>query len=465
MAAKVALQQLVLLAATITLVDMSSTTMGSSSMDCPSSIYDHTVNSKGAIKFPVFHRNHPCLRMTSAKQNIEHQHVEAAERSIDVIQDRSINPSLFLMPINLGTPPVMNLVAIDTGSSLSWVQCQPCKPSCHHQDAKAGQIFDPSDSRTYRTARCVSAECSVIKHDLMLQTGNCMGKEDACLYLVTYGARVHYTVGKVAWDNLIIGSGTTTTKEDDDTRFSFSFLFGCSLAVHYPLYEAGIIGFGTGTMSFFEQVSRQSRLINYKAFRYCFPSDEATEGYMILGDYNRQGVDGYTPLFPSGIMTRTYSLTMEGLVANGQVIVVAPSDMVVDSGSTMTFLAQHTIRRLDKVMTEAMASMLGYQRSYTSDPNRLCFISEADSLNWKGKHTVFTNWSGLPTVEMAFSGAAALAFPPKNLFYNDRVLGLCMTFGHEPRIPVQVLGNVATRSFETIFDIQGKLFGFRYSAC
>jgi hypothetical protein len=152
---------------------------------------DHTINTEGAIEFPVFHKNHPCLRLMRSSSDP----IEAQATMIDVIEDSSINAFLFLMPIKLGTPPIMNLVAIDTGSTLSWVQCQPCEPHCHDQAAEAGQIFDPTKSTTFRHARCISRDCFSIKHELIrLQSANCMEKEDTCLYTMSFGGD---TTGKV----------------------------------------------------------------------------------------------------------------------------------------------------------------------------------------------------------------------------------------------------------------------------
>jgi hypothetical protein len=173
------------------------------------------------MKFPVFHRNHPCV---GSKGTPDDQ--MKADTSIDLIEDTNINKFLFLMPINIGTPPVMNLVGIDTGSTLSWVQCRPCEPHCHKQAAKAGQIFDPSRSTTFRRAGCKSRECFVVKDALKLEFANCMEKVNTCLYSMIYGGGWAYTAGKVVWDNLIIG-----------TNISLSFMFGCSLDVEYGNYK------------------------------------------------------------------------------------------------------------------------------------------------------------------------------------------------------------------------------------
>lgn len=411
---------------------------------------DHVVNAEGAIQIPVFHKNHPCLRLKRSAS------VETS--AIDVIRDSSINDFAFLMPIKVGTPPVINLVAIDTGSTLSWVQCQPCKQHCHKQDTKAGQIFDPSNSTTFRTAHCKSRECLDIKDGLGLDFANCMEKEDTCLYSMTYGSRWAYTAGKVAWDNFIVGS-------EQNTIINSILLFGCSLDVEYSHYEAGILGFGTSIFSFFEQISE---LINYKSFSYCLPSEEiVNKGYMILGDYNRQGVDGYTHMFASQ-QTPTYSLIMTGInVANGQSLMATgtSSEMIVDSGSFWTFLFPGTFNRLDEAITQAMAP-LNFTRDYIRGPSYICFISQADLHNFKGRHTVFRDWSTLPTMVMTFAGGLVTPpLQPKNLFHNDPEFGLCMNFRKTGAITFQVLGNRVTGSFETIFDIPSKRFGFRYGAC
>lgn len=141
--------------------------------------------------------------------------------------------------------------------------------------------------------------------------------------------------------------------------------------------------------------------------------------------------------------------------------------MVVDSGAMWTIVSRDTFRRLDEVITEAMAP-LGYFRSSTgrsASRRMICFISRADEYNYKSKQTLFSNWSSLPLMEIVFAGAAALPLPPKNLFYNDPDYGLCMTIIQDDTFDIQILGNRVTRSFETIFDIQGNIFGFRSAAC
>ncbi|TVT98996.1 hypothetical protein EJB05_55625, partial [Eragrostis curvula] len=394
------------------------------STGCPSSIYDHTVNKDGGIEFPVFHRNHLCARSFGAAGEMD----QTMGTSINVIGDSSVNSFAFLMPIVLGTPPIMNLVAFDTGSTLPWVQCRPCTVKCHDQLPKAGQIFDPSKSSTFRSVPCLSRDCLELKSTLRLELATCRERENSCLYSLTYGDGWASTVGKVGRDKLLIGH---------DEALIFELMFGCSLDTVYSDYEAGIIGFGSSKFSFFEQVSTR---INYKAFSYCLPSDEAQKGYMILGDYNRGSVDEYTALFPSSGRP-TYSLTMNGLIVNGHNLIASSSEMIVDSGSWWTILSPDTFDLLDEVITEALA-FLDYQRSYERGSQYICFISRADSLNWRGVHTAFSDWSSLPLVEITFAGTASLTVPAENLFQNNEKHGLCTSFlrGSNNMLP-QVLGN------------------------
>jgi hypothetical protein len=80
------------------------------------------------------------------------------------------------------------------------------------------------------------------------------------------------------------------------------------------------------------------------------------------------------------------------------------------------------------------------------------------------------DWSDLPTVEMRFTGRAALKLPPQNLF-DQRLVDserlLCLPF--QPRdggvSGVQILGNKITRSFRVVLDLQARMIGFQPNAC
>ncbi|CAN1332253.1 Aspartyl protease UND [Linum perenne] len=69
---------------------------------------------------------------------------------------------VFLVSFSIGLPPVCYLAIMDTSSSLTWIQCLPCK-ACYKQKS---QIFDPSRSSTYAKLPCASRSCDYIDSHL-----------------------------------------------------------------------------------------------------------------------------------------------------------------------------------------------------------------------------------------------------------------------------------------------------------
>lgn len=56
----------------------------------------------------------------------------------------------FLVNLSIGSPPVTQLVVVDTGSSLLWVQCLPCI-NCFRQSSS---WFDPLKSTSFKILGC-----------------------------------------------------------------------------------------------------------------------------------------------------------------------------------------------------------------------------------------------------------------------------------------------------------------------
>ncbi|KAM3316412.1 hypothetical protein ACQJBY_034491 [Aegilops geniculata] len=420
----------------------------SSCTGCPSSTFDHVVNSDGALEFPLFHRDHPCVQQhylghRRSSGNIVQKDVPLP---IDLIRNDSINNFLFLMPIKLGTPPVWNLVAVDTGASLSFVQCETCTLRCHKQP-DAGEIFDPSKSSSLRRVRCSEKFCDLIHRALRLQTKACLEEENNCLYTMTFGGSSTYSTGKLVRDRLAIGQYAK--------GYSFpSFLFGCSLDTEYNQYEAGILGFADEPFSFFEQVAP---LVGYKAFSYCFPSDKRKAGYLSIGNYSRVSSASYTPLFLA-FRRSTYALKLDEVVVNGVALDTTPAEMIVDTGAKWTILLAHTFDQLDTVITEAMKP-LKYNRNNLKGSEYMCFENDL--------FQPFNNWTALPAVELKFDMGVTLTLPPRSSFLIDKDFGVCSYFMRDSGLTsgVQILGNSMTRSVGVTFDIQGGRFAFRNGDC
>lgn len=379
------------------------------------------LNKDGAFQFPVFHRKHPCLSSLIHPTNVP------AEPS-PVVGNHEIHEGKFFMDISLGTPPVANLVTVDTGSTLSWVVCQRCQISCHTTAPEAGSVFDPDKSTTYELVGCSSRDCADVQRSLVAPFG-CIEETDTCLYSLRYGSGPsgQYSAGRLGTDKLTLASSSSIID---------GFIFGCSGDDSFKGYESGVIGFGGANFSFFNQVARQT---NYRAFSYCFPGDHTAEGFLSIGAYPKDELV-YTNLIPHFGDRSVYSLQQIDMMVDGNRLQVDQSEytkrmMVVDSGTVDTFLLGPVFDAFSKAMASAMQA-----KGFLSDTvgTETCFRPNGgDSVD-----------SGdLPTVEMRFIGTT-LKLPPENVFHDllpshDKI---CLAF--KPDVAgvrnVQILGNKAT---------------------
>ncbi|KAJ4975585.1 hypothetical protein NE237_000691 [Protea cynaroides] len=136
----------------------------------------------------------------------------------------------YLISLNIGTPPQVIQVYMDTGSDLTWVPCGnltfDCMDCDDYRSYKAMATFSPSQSSSASRDLCTSPFC--IDYDLL--RGSCPRPCPSFSY--TYGA------GGIA-----IGSLTR-----DNLRVHGILFFGCvGVTYREPI---GIVGFGKGTLSF-----------------------------------------------------------------------------------------------------------------------------------------------------------------------------------------------------------------------
>ena len=76
----------------------------------------------------------------------------------------SLGTANYIVTVGFGTPKVDLSLAFDTGSDLTWTQCEPC-PNCYQQQET---IFDPSKSTSYANVSCTAEECTLPRS----KTGN-----------------------------------------------------------------------------------------------------------------------------------------------------------------------------------------------------------------------------------------------------------------------------------------------------
>ncbi|XP_044485079.1 aspartyl protease family protein At5g10770 [Mangifera indica] len=333
-------------------------------------------------------------------------------------------------------------VIVDTGSDLTWVQCQPCKLCYNQQDP----LFNPSVSPSYKQILCNSSTCK----SLEVATGNsgvCGANPPTCNYYVIYGDG-SYSRGELARESLNLG--TTAVKD---------FVFGCGRN-NRGLFggASGLLGFGRSDISLVSQTSS----IFGGLFSYCLPSTEAgASGSLILGRnysvYRNSTPFSYTRMIPNPQLTTFYFLNLTSISIGG----VALQDpgfgkfpgILIDSGTVISRLPPGIYRALKAEFSKQFSeypSAPGYSILDT------CYnLSSYEEVN-------------VPIMKFQFEGNSALQVDVRGMFYfvksdaSQVCLALAsLSFEDE----IAIIGNYQQRNQRVIYDTKESKVGFAAETC
>ncbi|TVU28292.1 hypothetical protein EJB05_19803, partial [Eragrostis curvula] len=399
-------------------------------------------SSSVGTTLPLRHRHGPCSPVSSKKMPTLEEILQRDELRAAYIQRKfsratgggsvqqtdatvpttlgtSLNTLEYVITVGLGSPAATQTMLIDTGSDVSWVQCQPCS-QCHDQ---ADALFDPSASSTYSPFSCSSGACA----QLGQEGAGCTSSQ--CQYQVQYGDG-STTTGTYSADTLKLGSSSVN-----------SFQFGCSnVESGFNDQTDGLMGLGGGAQSLVSQTAGTFG----KAFSYCLPASPGSSGFLTLG----AGTSGFvkTPMLRSSQPT-FYGVLLQAIRVGGKQLNIPSSvfsgGAIMDSGTVITRLPQAAYSALSSAFK---AGMKQYPSAPSSGLLDTCF-------NFDGQTSIT-----LPSVQLVFSGGAVV-----NLDGNGIILDNCLAFagGGNPSI----IGNVQQRTFEVLYDVGGRSVGFRAGAC
>ncbi|XP_057465817.1 aspartic proteinase CDR1-like [Actinidia eriantha] len=346
----------------------------------------------------------------------------------------------YLMKLSIGTPPFEILGIADTGSDLTWTQCEPCT-QCYNQNAP---LFDPQNSSTYSELSCQSQPCQA------LPTSSC--DEDACQYRMTYGDQ-SYSVGTLAAETFTLGSASGRAVSIPN------MVFGCGHNDEGTFNETamGIIGLGGGSVSL---ISQLSDAINGK-FSYClsgFNTDDTIKSKINFGDIALVSGSGVvsTPIGSKEIST-FYYLTLESITVGNKSLAYETKikysgdddgqqgNIIIDSGTTLTLLPGDLYEKLESEVKQAI------KNEPSANPQGalgLCYghISIDD----------------LPNMTFKFIGAE-LELSPTNTFVQNGEL-ICLAI-----IPsdmgIAIFGNLGQMNFLIGYDLVKKQVSFMPTDC
>ncbi|KAI4312590.1 hypothetical protein MLD38_037395 [Melastoma candidum] len=294
----------------------------------------------------------------------------------------------YLINVTIGTPPVSIVAIADTASDLIWTQCLPCD-DCFPQEAP---LFNPRASSTYAEVDCNSDECHVV----------------------------------------------------DRTN--------CSTRVF--IHTSGIVGLSPGDASLVSQIGGNERT----HFAYCLVPFFSTSKYtskLTFGSDALLAGQGIvtTPLIIKS-ETLYYHVTLEGTSINGKKFEVSgstepdaePGNMIIDSGTTLTWLPSNLYRQIEPAVSAAID--LPRAKDPISGYN-LCYRSSGVL-------------KGAPSITMHFTGAD-VALNWYNAFFELDENITCFSFVPTDGLPVY--GNMAQTDFMISYDLTLDTLSFKPHDC
>ncbi|TKW41303.1 hypothetical protein SEVIR_1G305400v4 [Setaria viridis] len=343
----------------------------------------------------------------------------------------SVGVGNYVTRMGLGTPAKSYVMVVDTGSSLTWLQCSPCVVSCHRQ---SGPVFNPKASSSYASVSCSEPQCS----DLTSATLNpaACSTSNVCVYQASYGDS-SFSMGYLSKDTVSLGSSSMP-----------NFYYGCGQD-NEGLFgrSAGLIGLARNKLSLLYQLAPT---LGY-SFSYCLPTSSSSSGYLSIGSYN-PGQYSYTPMASNSLDDSLYFIKLTGITVAGKPLSVSSSaysslPTIIDSGTVITRLPTGVYSALSKAVA---AAMKGTPRASAFSILDTCFQGQASRLR-------------APAVSMAFDGGAALKLAARNLLVDVDSATTCLAFA--PARSAAIIGNTQQQTFSVVYDVKSKRIGFAAGGC
>ncbi|KAF8091698.1 hypothetical protein N665_0438s0027 [Sinapis alba] len=349
--------------------------------------------------------------LVNAKLKRTTLYIPLVHNGVNVFDTKVISPPLvspssrqgqaFTAEIYFGSPPIKQLLLLDTGSSLTWIQCFPCS-RCFDQNLYPK--YWPKNSKTYREQMCET------------DTGKCP-------YNVTY-------LDKSVVKGTVAQELVTVDKLDGGYERLYGVYFGCTEHSEGTSFiGTGILGLGVGMISIIGE-------FGYK-FSFCLGriSDKRSNHNLILGD--GANIQGHPMVI--NITRGHYYFSLESIIVERKILLDHPVQVLVDTGSTMSYIPTNVYY----YFVDEFEEIIGRPASYMPD---LCY--KADDIE------------GLDTFDVGFifAGGAQLSVNVHNIFLPTGPPGhLCLAIkNNKGSFSDIIIGATSIQGHSLGYDVRRK---------
>lgn len=265
-----------------------------------------------------------------------------------------------------------------------------------------------------------------------------------CVYGVLYGDR-SFSLG-------FFGKEKLTLTDKDVFQ---NFLFGCGQD-NEGLFGAiaGLLGLGRDKFSLVEQTANRYGRI----FSYCLPSTSSSTGHLTFGEGSDKASKAikFSPFSKSYSKSSFYGLDLLGIRVAGNKLAIPPSvfstaGLVIDSGTTLTYLPPTVYNALRTAFRQAM-------KNYTmGEP----FSILDTCYDFSSRKTVY-----IPRIVFSFSGGVDVEVDKSGVLLVRNLSQVCLAFtGNKNANDTAIFGNTQQKTLEVVYDVGRSRIGFAPGGC
>ncbi|KAF8715826.1 hypothetical protein HU200_026778 [Digitaria exilis] len=429
---------------------------------------------------------------------------------LDIIEPVTAYIDGYLLSLNLGTPPQVFQVYLDTGSDLTWVpcgtssyQCMECGSNEHSTSKRPTPMFLPSQSSTNTMDLCGSRFCVDVhssdnRFDPCAAAGCAIPAFTSGLcarpcppFSYTYGGGA-LVLGSLARDSVTLHGSVHGIAPLSPVAFP-GFSFGCvGSSIREPI---GIAGFGKGTLSLPSQLGFLGKGFSHCFLGFRFARNPNFTSPLVMGELalsSATETDGFlfTPMLKSFTYPNFYYIGLEGISLGANIngstaamAIAAPPSLssvdprgdggvLVDTGTTYT----HLPGPFYAAVMSSLSSAVPYERSRDMEDRTgfdLCFKVPC------ARAPCAEEDDELPPISLHLAGGgggARLTLPKLSCYYpvtavKDNVVVKCLLFQRMDEEeeagggPGAVLGSFQMQNVEVVYDLVAGRVGFRPRDC
>lgn len=347
------------------------------------------------------------------------------------------------MWIDIGTPKVSFLVALDAGSDLFWVpcdcvQCAPLSSSYYSSLDKDLNEYNPSGSSTSKPLSC--------SHKLCELGPNCPNPKQQCPYTINYYSDDTSTSGFLVEEVLHLVPGHSVSNKS----VSAPVIIGCGSKQTGGYLNGvapdGLLGLGLGEISVPSFLAKDGYIRN--SFSLCFSEDDS--GRLFFGD---QGVASQqtTPFLPLDGKNLTYIIGVDACCIGSSCLDNTNFEMLVDSGTSFTFLPDQIYERVvdefDRQVNASKSSFEGYPWQY-------CYKSSS-----QGEPKIPSL-----TLKFATSNSFVVKDPVFVIYGTQGAVGFCLAIQPTDQT-IGTIGQNFMTGYQIVFDRENFKLGWSRSNC